>query len=636
MRHGMLIGLILAAMLTSFVQAAEDRVSESMSPSPVGYAIERTFARGVYWPWEMTAGNARLAGKEMWAFVDDMLAMLHDKWNVNVVWLVNGPDDPARFCELAARHDILACCPPFEMQHACVWGMPLDADLAKSAKLVADKFRNTTGLGAYVLEDEPRSYEAQQQDVYRRFLAQADPTRPALIVSMVGDLETYMRQTGFPVLCTDAYMFGGPGCTTIPNPASASMSAYRGAVAALVEMAGRYGKTPWIMPQSYGSMPHGPWWYDEQGHIVLEPQSYMQFRMPTIAEMHWQTWEAVRAGCRGVVYFHFLAPDNPWTPERGPMPEGMAGAQAYGKAIEAPMVKQRVNTGQPASLMLPGDKPSAHGQAMGEDFTFLATQDHLLANWRIADMPVAFADAPASVQTFELPGDPATRYVVVVNDDVQTAQTLKIAFLPNVVSVRNLRDGSTPALAGLTMGNTELMSGDLMLGPGQGTILQASFQGGWPGLCLYQEDFSQTNLTVTLEHADWVLEPRPFNMGSGWSVRKSHAPLKQGKITLERLSNATATPALRTTLAGAMDQAARGQAHVYLHVEGDFPRPESLVVNFLDAEGKGGWNKANNYAMPTLVPSQTRKIEMEIRDGAAVRRVSLWRIPASPASTTQP
>jgi len=46
------------------------------------------------------------------------------------------------------------------------------------------------------------------------------------------------------------------------------------------------------MPQSFAD-PQGPWWLDEQKLVVIEPGSYWHWRMPTVAEIHWQTWEAV-------------------------------------------------------------------------------------------------------------------------------------------------------------------------------------------------------------------------------------------------------------------------------------------------------------------------------------------------------
>lgn len=46
------------------------------------YAIQRQFARGVYWPWERTKIHAEHAGMEFWEFVDHMMGRIADEWVV--------------------------------------------------------------------------------------------------------------------------------------------------------------------------------------------------------------------------------------------------------------------------------------------------------------------------------------------------------------------------------------------------------------------------------------------------------------------------------------------------------------------------------------------------------------------------
>jgi hypothetical protein len=131
-------------------------------------------------------------------------------------------------------------------------------------------------------------------------------------------------------------------------------------------------------------------------------------------------------------------------------------------------------------------------------------------------------------------------------------------------------------------------------------------------------------MSVALENAERRLEPKSFGMGWQSYVRKADAQDKEGKIILTDLEH---KPSTADPLAGALSFAAKGTEDVFLYVEGSFPQAESLVVSFLDKDGKGGWNKTNNFHLPCRVPRDAKSLELRVRPDAAVKSISLWRVP---------
>lgn len=597
--------------------------------------LERSFARGVYWPWEFTEGGAKTAGMEKWQFVDHMLGVIGKEMHCNVVWFVNGPEDPARVCDLAAKHGLLVL-PTSPLMHYMVHGLPTEPELAQAVQAAVAPLREKKALGAYVLKDEARAVEVEQLETYRRALERADPTRPSIIVTMAcADTEYYIARAGFPIVCMDIYYFGAPQCPSIPNPTPVSQGCYRGQVGALVKMGQPRGKISWVMPQAFAA-PWGPSWLDEQGLLVLEPGCHLQLHMPTVAQMHWQTWEGVRLGCRGVVYFTLFGGDSEgWKPDKGPMPKSLQETMDFVKANKWPVVKERTRTGQPAALTLPGGKSTPQSLAMSEDFAFLERIDQTLLSLRPTHLRAVFGEGPAAVATFETAKDPSLRYAVVVNDDLDVKRTLALRFLPNVTAVKNLRDNAALTLTDEPTNDVGLRSAALALGPGEGTILQIEFRDGVPGLSLFYEDFSKAVTCVTLENAEQRRDVRMCALGSTWSiVPKADAPNKEGKIVLGNLQH---KPAAASPLAGALGLAAMGKEDVLLYVEGHFPPADSLAVSFLDKDGKAAGKKTDNFHLPGRVPPETASLEFLLRGDTRVTAISLWRVPrAAPAKPAKP
>lgn len=588
------------------------------------FEVQQHVARGVYWPWERTKIHAQHAGMEFWAFVDHMMARISDEWHCNVVWFVNGPSEPAKVCDLAEKHGLLVLSGT-RLAGIFVYGLRGEAQLDQAVRDTVEAIGGKKALGAYVLKDEAKNVEKAQMETFRQALAAADPTRPSITVTMTSHTEAFAVDSGFPIICTDIYHFGGDRSPAIPNPARRSRATYRGCVAALTDMTERHGKTAWSMPQAFVDV-WGASWQDEQGHVVLEPGSYWHWRMCTVPEMRWQIWESIRAGCKGVVFFStLLGGDSDWTPDKGEMPAKMQQAIERNRGTW-PAVSQRTETGQPCCLTTNGGGSTPQALVMASAFAELAQLEALIVRWRATDLPIVFGDTPACVRSYADPNEPALRYAVVVNDDTETeaAQPLTLRFPPGTAAVTDMLRGADLELSPDDVTDSGLLKTQVTLAAGGGTVLRVAFRGPRPGLLLYDEDFSKAAITATLDGVSRRRERRGFGMGSTWRVRKDGTADQDAFVILDGLQ--THHHGRGSRVLTAMREVGKGTAAVYLTIDGRCPDPESIVVQFLDQEGKAGWDKTDAYHLPIALRADTDAIRIRLAAGAAVDRVRLWRV----------
>jgi len=588
------------------------------------FELQQHVARGVYWPWERTKLHAAHAGMEFWAFVDHLMARIKSEWNCNLVWFVNGPSEPAKVCDLAEQHGLLVLSGT-RLAGIFVHGLRGEAQLDRAVRDTVEALGAKKALGAYVLKDEAKNVEKAQMETFREALAAADPTHPSIIVTMTGHTEAFAVDSGFPIICTDIYHFGGDRSTAIPNPARRSRATFRGCVEALTDMTERHGKTAWSMPQAFVDV-WGASWLDDRGHVVIEPGSYWHWRMPTVPEMRWQIWESVRAGCKGVVFFSpLLGGASDWTPAKGDMPEKMQQALERNRG-KWPVTARRIETGQPVCLSSNGGGSTPQALAMATAFAALEKLDPLIVRWRPARLPVVFADAPARVRCYADPRDPAVRYAVVVNDDTAASEErlVTLRFLPGTSAVVDAVRDTRLELGGDEVANEKLLRTQLTLAPGDGTVLRLSFAGGRPGLLLYDEDFSKAAVTAGLEGVSRQPERRGFGMGSSWRVRKSGEADEDALITVDGLQSHH--HGRGSAVLTAMRELGKGTALVYLLVDGNCPKPESIVVQFVDGEGNAGWDKTDAYHLPIALRADVAAVRIRLAADAAVDRVRLWRV----------
>ena len=583
--------------------------------------VESTQVRGVYWPWEFTTARAEKAGVELWAFVDLMMGRIKNDWHCNTIWFVNGPTDPVKTCQLAEKHGLTVLIGT-ELVHGIVHGFEsMEQARGAVAKTVAE-LGGQKALGGYVLKDEPRGVEAMQMEAYRGMLHQADPTRPSVVVSMTGDTEVYVRSTRLPIICTDIYHFGGDGSPYIPNNAERSQGTFRAAVEALNSMTDAAGKAAWCMPQAFTEL-WGPHWADKNGNAVLEPGCYWHWRTPTPAEVTWQTWESIRAGCKGVVFFSaFMGTGSEWTPEKGEMPEDFKNRIEANKSSKAPVVKERFNTGEAFSLSYADGTSTPQAVAMGKAYANLSKLQSVTPRLRAAELPAIFADGPAAVNTFTDPNSPGKRYAVVVNDDLKEAKEIDLFFPPTVAAVEDVTRSAAFSLSAYTIGDDGLQTAKIRLEPGDGAFLAISFKKDSPGMIVFQERFDNTACPLELRNCKRQFEARGFGMGRQWLVRKDGGAEQESWIELKGLNDrqhAHASP-LGTNLS-----AIGAKEAVFMKVDGVCPQAEDILVQFVDKDGNAGWNKTSNFHLPFRIPPDTSAIRIRLSNNAAVKWISLWR-----------
>ena len=589
------------------------------------FEIQQHLIRGVYWPWERTKIHAAHANMELWQFVDHLMGRISKEWHCNLVWFVNGPAEPARVCDIAAKHNLLVLSGT-RLAGIFVHGLRGEEQLATAVKQTVEQLASKPALGAYVLKDEAKNVEKAQMETYRQALAAADPKHPSIIVTMTSHTEVFAVDSGFPVICTDIYHFGGVRSPAIPNPARRSRATFRQCVTALTDMTKRHGKTAWNMPQAFADV-WGAHWLDADENIVIEPGSYWHWRMPSVAETRWQIWESIRAGCKGVVFFVILAGGREdWTPAEGEMPEKMQKALERNKGSQWPLTNSRIDTHEPKCLTRNGGRATPQAVEMGNTYRTLAAHEAVIVRWRPARLPFVSVDAPGKCRAYRDPADPKVRYAVVVNDATGTTSASPVVcrFLPNTVTVTDLLTTEMLTLADESSGNERLQQATITLPPGGGTILKLEFRNGKTGLLLYDEDFSKSAITAKLDGVSRRRERRGFGMGSAWRLRKDGPPDADAIITLDGLTKHT--HGRGSHLCTALHDVAKGKAIVYLQVDGRCPEPEAIVVQLVAKDGTAGWNKTDAYRLPFAVPAGTDAIRIRLTDNGAVDRIRLWRV----------
>ncbi len=75
-----------------------------------------------------------------------------------------------------------------------------------------------------------------------------------------------------------------------------------------------YGKHSWFMGQMFGDVWGRHWRKGDR--MIVEPGSYLHWKMPSEAESRWQVWESLRLGSKGI-FFYVLHPPTAGSPPGG-------------------------------------------------------------------------------------------------------------------------------------------------------------------------------------------------------------------------------------------------------------------------------------------------------------------------------
>jgi len=135
--------------------------------------------------------------------------------------------------------------------------------------------------------------------------------------------------------------------------------------------------SPWIMPMCFSDI-WGPRRYDDRGHLIALPGSYMHWRCPTPAEIRWQIWETIRSACKGIL-FYTLAPEAPNARTESVPPPDIA--KKNDKII---LAKEPTDLG-PNALTNPDGTATPQLEEIGKAYQLLAPHKALIRRWKRTD-----------------------------------------------------------------------------------------------------------------------------------------------------------------------------------------------------------------------------------------------------------
>ncbi len=551
------------------------------------YRLQDFFPTGVFWPWERTRPNAEYAGMELWAFVEHTMQTLREH-HCNTLWFVNiGPGEDARHILALAEKYQLRVLLNTSMLSFFYGGIGSWEDIDRQAQRTVNDIGDFPALLGYVLKDEPLLCSVAQLSHFSRVMKKYDPLkRDSVAVVMNRQTQTYLEDSALPVICSDIYYFGHDRSTNIPNPASVSQREFRHALKGMNVVAARHGKHSWLMPQMFGDV-----WgrhYRRGDKMVVEPGSYLHWRMPTDAETRWQIWEGLRLGSKGMIFYVLyppiplfkppaeVAPDSPEAKRVERMDRAAASARSWRKQ---PLTETEIEIDPGEGVLQPGGKPTPQMAVMGDAFRVIRQHDNLLNRRRAADFPVFFASDPETeVATFVDEEQPELRLGIVVNSNLESTRQVQVLLPPNVSRVVDLNTGRELAIAAAT---PPFQSCQLTLAAGDGVLLQAEFVRQNPGAMFFRENFAQHDQHKVKLNTDSVSIARFGNFGMfpfyGVSLTGSG---EKPVFTIENLTNPKS--AVNTILMNL--NSTREQGTVFCQLEG---RLAGVRLYALGGEGEG-------------------------------------------------
>lgn len=615
--------------------------------------LEKTFVRGVYYGNSFDLG-AKATGKDPRAFQNQLFHDLRRKYHCNLFWSGSGGiPDQMQTLDIAAKHDLKILVNVRYGYNNFSTPMETEAKMEALAKQWTDALKNHKANAGYVICEEDDQATVTQMDYYRGLFERFDPARPGIFIPCGVAVVHYAYRSGFPILGSESYVWGGPGHQACPKTPESSRDYYINMVSGLGDLSRKSGKPAWMMTQSFAGC-DGKYWDDPQGNYIMEAGSQWSTRMPTPGETRFQIWDAVRAGCKGVVFFVLMPHWPNWQPDSQDLSEV---EKKFGESMDkslaslkgrtdVPLLKERTNTGEPATLLKRDGSATRQSLAMAEAFAAIEKLESLIVSWKPAGFPAAFADPSAGINTFESPDRPGRRFVTVVNYDVASKKSLPLLFAPNVTGVTDLQSGANVPLSSPPAEPFGLQSGAVSLEAGDGTILELSFKDDRPGVPLFAEDFTHFGSPLLLENTERINLPFASGVGDYWAVRKVRTPTtggaagatglvygrQEGPVPCARLTKLQNTAIDSGPLGGSLGLAAQGLCDVFLTVEGTFAKPESLIIETVNKDGQEAWLSSDGHFKPVRIPVKdaSGKDVVEVRfilaDDALLTGIRCWRV----------
>ena len=452
-RSRLLVALLCLASVPSW-SAGQDQVRADKPPEMVPF--------GVYLSWERTEACARHYGIDRWEDVNkrlDVIAANH----IDTLWVTNmaQTDLPRLIAECEKRGiRIIPSMGAIEGRIEWRWhngGQYYDEMIPKTVGLAGD----SKTVAGWVLSDEPSQEILPRIEELRKRFRKADPNRFCLVVSMWPQTPHVPKVTNLPVVCVDLYPFFGPLDPNGPHTDRTSRHFFRSNARRMIEAIGDKDVAPWIMPMCFSDI-WGPRRYDDRGHLIALPGSYMHWRCPTLAEIRWQIWETIRSGSKGVI-FYTLAPEAPDAKTESLPPPDIA--KENDKIV---LAKEPTDLG-PNALTNPDGTGTPQLEEIGKAYQLLGPHKPLIRRWNRTSLLAATVESPIEGQCFI---DPTTGkfYAVLVNDDFHQVRVAEIRLkartnrLTDIIRNEEIELEAADSADGSRMGR-------LTLAPGDGTIL---------------------------------------------------------------------------------------------------------------------------------------------------------------------
>ncbi len=632
--------------------AAEKRDAPAAAVTSERTGLKDFFPTGVFWPWELTKPNADFAGKELWTFVEETMKTLHNN-NCNAIWFVNiGPGEDARkLCTLAEKHQLKVLLNT-DLLLYYYHGFDSFDSMENAARKTTNSIGDCPALIGYILKDEPLFCSLAHCNYFYKLIKRIDQAkRDSIVVAMNRQTPSFLEETELPVICTDIYYFGADKSTNIPNPAKTSQQMFRLNVSGINLIADKHGKHSWLMPQMFAAV-----WgrhYRKGDKTIVEPGSYLHWRMPSDAETRWQIWEAMRCGSKGIIFYILYPPVLLWTPpdqvKQGTPEEKMvkamdaqAASAASWKTQELTKTRLEMDSGEAA--LQAGGKPTPQMLVMGKAFGHLRKYSDLLNSRQKADFPVFFpSDESTQTATFSVPNKSQLRYGVIVNDDLDKTRKIKVLLPLNISSVKNLNEDKDLAIKS---DNPYFKSCELELASGDGCLLEAEFVNNQPGMLLMHEDFAQFAHKVKLNQNAQIERFGAFGIEPFYGVKMT-GDSAEPVFSIENLTNRK--NADNTVFMNINNN--KRQGVVYCMINGDL---NGVEVKALTDSAKNGEQtnvahlaesnsgkpsdksamkisnkiQADKFYIPAVVPVGTTSLEFFIKNNVSrIDGVTIWFVP---------
>ena len=617
---------------------------------PRAKPLKEVFPTGVFWPWERTAPCAEYAKMELWDFVEKEMRLLADN-GYDTVWFVNiSTANMQKVLSLAPKHGLRALMNT-GLLDAVYSGAGSMESLERRAWETYKSIGSSDALLAYVGKDEPLLCDVENMETFGRLMKEVDPLRDSIVCTMNRQTLTYARDTTLPVICADLYYFGSEKSTQLPHSKD-SQPDLTAAIKTYCLAAHIYKKHFWFMGQMFGDVWGRHW--RRGSRLVVEPGSYLHWKMPTDAEARWQIWESLRLGAKGILFYVLFPPiqlevppsqaKEQWQLRRIKGMDSLAAMAASWK--NQPLVENELELDAGEGMVDMDGSPRPQMLATRPAMELIRANEKLLLDRTFCPVPIFFpGDQDTDTMTFESQG----RLIgVIVNRDLRNSRRAKVVLPYNVTELRDLATGELLALDALS---DEFKETTLPLLPGGGALLEARTEGR-AGICICKEDFGRQTL-LRVKVADNAKVKRLGKYGADFRF-----VLRPADDAAERALPACILPRLTNskdntrTVAMNLNQRRRDGV-IFCRVEGRLSSCKVVAVsddaegekaNFLHLKETGNHEAApsgngiviqsRDFRIPAVVPVGTASLEFFLGSpDDYISEIRLWFVPPiSPAS----